>query len=193
MCLYLQERRSLLIPGGFYDKLASLGRQLRLIRTFSTLATVEVSKGHSKGIAFFSDELSSHPRTSMHSCNASAEKKSELGSQARQGEFIRGKRGGDWPLRRISILPFWWSLSYSPPMKNSLKGWLRSQRSGIWCSCSFEKIGAGEINRVHLGNLVSLTDHCDFILGFHGRYNKPSYQRDPMWTLSIPTPQIWEG
>ena len=94
MCLYLQERRSLLIPGGFYDKLASLGRQLRLIRTFSTLATVEVSKGHSKGIAFFSDELSSHPRTSMHSCNASAEKK-RVSRAARhdKGNLLEGKEG----------------------------------------------------------------------------------------------------
>ena len=55
--------------------MSSLGRQLRLIRTFSTFATVEVSKGHLKGIAFFTDELSSHPRTRMHSCKVSAEKK----------------------------------------------------------------------------------------------------------------------
>ena len=37
---------------------------------------------------------------------ASVEKKSELGSQARKGKFIRGKREGDWPLRRTSVLPF---------------------------------------------------------------------------------------
>ena len=32
---------------------------------------------------------------------------------------------------------------------------------GIWWSCSFEKIGASETTACHLGNLVSLTDHCD--------------------------------
>ena len=31
-------------------------------------------------------------------------KESEPGSQARKGKFIRGKREGDWPLRRTSIL-----------------------------------------------------------------------------------------
>ena len=98
------------------------------------------------------------------SYKASAEKKSEPGSQARKGEFIRGKREGDWLLRRTSILPFWQSRSYAPPVKNSLKGWSRSRRSGIWWSRSFEKIGASEITGCHLGNLVSLTDHCDFIL-----------------------------
>ena len=46
-------------------------------------------------------------------------------------------------------------------MKNSRKGWSCSRRSGIWWSCSFEKIGASEITGCHLGNLVSLTDHCD--------------------------------
>ena len=76
-------------------------------------------------------------------------------------KFIRGKREGDWLLRRTSILPFWWIPSYTPPMKNSLKGWSHSQRSGTWWSRNFEKIGASEITRCHLGNLVSLTDHCD--------------------------------
>ena len=37
---------------------------------------------------------------------------------------IRGKWEGDWPLRRTSVLPFWWGLSYTPPMKNFLRGWL---------------------------------------------------------------------
>ena len=46
-------------------------------------------------------------------------------------------------------------------MKNSLKGWSRSWSSGIWWSCSFEKIGANEITGCHLGNLVSLKGHCD--------------------------------
>ena len=46
-------------------------------------------------------------------------------------------------------------------MKNSLKGWSHSWRSGIWWSRSFEKIGTSEITGCHLGNLVSLTDHCD--------------------------------
>ena len=112
-------------------------------------------------------------------------KESELGSQVRKGNFIRGKRESDWPLRRTSILPFWWSPSYIPPMKNPLKGWSHSWRSEIWWSCSFEKIGASEITRCHLGNLVSLTDHCDFILCLQGRHNKPFYQWDPMWTLSV--------
>ena len=48
-------------------------------------------------------------------------------------------------------------------MTNSLKGWSCSRRSGIWWSCSFEKIGASEITGRHLGNLVSLTDHCDLL------------------------------
>ena len=58
------------------------------------------------------------------SCKVSAEKESQPGSQARKGKFIRGKREGDWLLRRNSILTFWWSLYYIPPMKNPLKGWL---------------------------------------------------------------------
>ena len=70
-------------------------------------------------------------------------------------------------------------------MKNSLKGWSRSLRSGIWWSRSFEKMGTSEITGCHLGNLVSLTDHCDFILCLRGRHNEPSYHWDPMWALSI--------
>ena len=46
-------------------------------------------------------------------------------------------------------------------MNNSLKGWSRIRRSGIWRFCSFEKIGASETTGCHLGNLVSFTDHCD--------------------------------
>ena len=46
-------------------------------------------------------------------------------------------------------------------MKNSLKGWSHSQKSGTWWFHSFEKLGASEITECHLGNLVSLTDHCD--------------------------------
>ena len=46
-------------------------------------------------------------------------------------------------------------------MKNPLKGWSCSQRSGIWWSHSFEKIGTNEITGCRLGNLVSLTGHCD--------------------------------
>ena len=89
-------------------------------------------------------------------CNGECrEKESKLGSQARR------KREGDWLLKRTSILPFWQSLSYTPPKKNSLKGWSRSWRSGIWWSHSFEKISASEITECHLGNLVSLKDHCD--------------------------------
>ena len=71
-------------------------------------------------------------------------------------------------------------------MKNSLKGWSHSWRCRIWWSHSFEKISASEITGCHLGNLVSLMDHCDFIPCFEGRHRKPSYQWDPMWTLSVP-------
>ena len=46
-------------------------------------------------------------------------------------------------------------------MNNSLKGWSRIRRSGIWRFCSFEKIGARETTGCHLGNLVSFTDDCD--------------------------------
>ena len=53
------------------------------------------------------------------------------------------------------------------PMKNSLQGWSRSQRSGMWMSHSFEKIGTSEITGCHLGTLFSFTDHCDFILHLH--------------------------
>ena len=105
----------------------------------------------------------------------------------KKGKFIRGKREGDWLLRRTSILPFWQSPSYTPPMKNSLKGWSRSQRSGIWWWCSFEKISTSDIRGCHLGSLVSLTNHCHFIFHLQGRHNKPSYQWDPTWTLSIST------
>ena len=124
-------------------------------------------------------------KRSSDSCKASAEKKSELGSQARKRKFIRGKRESDWLLRRTSVLPFWRSPSYTPPMKNSLKRCSHSQRSGIWWSYSFEKISASEITGCHFGNLVSLTDHCDFILHLQGRHNEPSYQWDPMWALSF--------
>ena len=48
-------------------------------------------------------------------------------------------------------------------MKNSLKAWSHSWRSGIWWSCNFEKISTSEITGSHLGNLVSLTDHCDLL------------------------------
>ena len=97
-------------------------------------------------------------------CRVSAEKKrASPGVGQEKGNSLEGKEG-DWPLRRTSVFPFCRGLSYTPPMKNSLKGWSRSQRSGIWCSHSFEKIGTGEKITCHLGNLVSLMDHCDFIL-----------------------------
>ena len=95
-------------------------------------------------------------------CTASAEKK--RASQAvrqEKGNLLGGKREGDWPLKRTSILPFWRQPSYTPPMKNSLKGWSHSQRSGIWWSRSFKKISASEITGCHLGNLVNLKDHCE--------------------------------
>ena len=88
-------------------------------------------------------------------------KREQAGQSGKKRKFIRGKREGDWLLRRTSILPFWWSPSYTPPVKNSLKGWSHSRRSRTWWSRSFEKIGAREITGCHLGNLVSLTDHCD--------------------------------
>ena len=103
------------------------------------------------------------------------ERENEPGSQARKGKSIRGKREGDWLLRRINVLPFWWSPPYTPPMKNSLQAWSPSQRSGIWMLYSFEKIGTSEITGCHLGTLISLTDHCDFILHMRGRRNEPSY------------------
>ena len=117
------------------------------------------------------------------------QRKRELGSQARKGKFIRGKREGDWPLRRTTVLPFWWS-PYTPPMNNYLKGWSCSWRSGIWWSHSFEKIDATEITGCHLGNLFSFTDHCDLILCLWGRHNEPSYQWDPMWGLSAYQPPL---
>ena len=60
-------------------------------------------------------------------------------------------------------------------------GLSRSQRSGIWWSPSFEKIGTSETIGCHLGNLTNLTDHCDL---FFARSTEPSYQRDSMWALS---------
>ena len=48
-------------------------------------------------------------------------------------------------------------------MKNSPKGWSRSPGSGIWCSRSFENLGTSELTWCHLGNLVSLTEHCDLL------------------------------
>ena len=77
-------------------------------------------------------------------------------------------------------------------MKNSLQGWSCSQRSGIWWSCRSEKISASEITGCHLGNLVSLTDHCDFILHLWGQHNKPSYQWDLIWALSISKQRVGE-
>ena len=109
--------------------------------------------------------------------------------QARQSgkkrKFIRGKERGDWPLRRASVLSFWLSLSSTPPKKNSLKGRSCSWKSGIWWSRSFEKVGTSEVTGCHLGNLVSLTDHCDFILHLKGQHNEPSYQWDSIWALSL--------
>ena len=113
------------------------------------------------------------------------EKESKPGSQARKGKFIRGKREGDWLLRRTSILPFWQGPSYIPPTKNSQKGWSCSRRSGIWWSRSFEKIGATETTACHLGSSVGLMDHCDFILCLWGQRNEPSSQWEPMWALSF--------
>ena len=88
-------------------------------------------------------------------------KRERARQSGKKRKFIRGKREGDWLLRRTSVFPFWWSPSYTAPRKNSLKGWSRSWRSGIWWSRSFEKIGASKIKECHLGNLVSLKDHCD--------------------------------
>ena len=44
-------------------------------------------------------------RVSAPECKANAEKKSKPGTQAK-GKFISGKREGDWPLRRTSVLLF---------------------------------------------------------------------------------------
>ena len=40
-----------------------------------------------------------------------------VGQSGKKRKFIRGKRAGDWLLRRTSILHFWQSPSYTPPMK----------------------------------------------------------------------------
>ena len=88
-------------------------------------------------------------------------KRQQVRQSDKKWKCIRGKREGDWPLRRTSILFFCQGLSYTPPMKNSLKGRSHSWRSGIWWSCSFEKIGARELTGCHLGNLLSFKDHCD--------------------------------
>ena len=52
--------------------------------------------------------------------------------------------------------------------------WSCSQRFGIWWSRSFEKVNASEKTECHLGNLVSLKEHCDFISCLWGQYNDPS-------------------
>ena len=132
----------------------------------------------------FSHSFTLIKRLFSSSCKVSAEKESEPGSQARKGKFTRGKRGGDWPLMRTSVHPFWQYPSYTPSMKNSLKGWSHSQRSGIWWSCSFAKIDASETTGCHVGNLVNFTDRCDLFLCFQVQHNEPSYQWDPMWVLS---------
>ena len=72
-----------------------------------------------------------------------------------------------------------------PTNEKFSEGMVCSWRSGIWWSCSFEKMGTSEITGCHLGNLVSLTDRCDFILCLRGWHNEPSYQWDPMWAPSI--------
>ena len=113
-------------------------------------------------------------------------RKREWAGAARKGKSIRGKRGGDWLLRRINVLPFWRNPSYTPPMKNSLQGWSRSWRSGIWGSHSFEKLGTSEITGCHLGTLVSLMDHCDFILCLQGRHKEPSNHWDPVGPYHLP-------
>ena len=120
----------------------------------------------------------------MHSVRRVQRKREQAGQSGKKRKFIRGKREDDWFLRRTSILPFWQSPSYTPPMKISLKGWSHSLRSGIWWSCSFKKISTSEIIGCHLGNLVSFTDHSDFILHLQGQDNEPSYQWDPTWALS---------
>ena len=110
--------------------------------------------------------------------------------QARQSgkkrKFITEKREGDWLLRRNSIVPFWWSPSYTPPRKNSLKGWSHSGRSGIRWSHSFEKIGARE-NRMPFGQFGQSHRSLRFILCLQGWHNEPSYQWDPIWALSSTT------
>ena len=88
-------------------------------------------------------------------------KRERARQSGKKRKFNRGKREGDWLLRRTSVLPFWRSSSYTLATKNSLKGWSRSRRSGIWWSCSFEKTGTSEITGCHLGNWVGLTDCCD--------------------------------
>ena len=103
-------------------------------------------------------------RVSAPECKASAEKMraSQAVRQAKKKKNVHYRKSeGDWLLRRISVPPFWWSPSYTPPVKNSLKGWSCSRMHRISWSRSFEKIGASEITGWQLGNLASLTDHCD--------------------------------
>ena len=69
-------------------------------------------------------------------------------------------------------------------MKNSLKGWSRSQRSGIWWSPSFEKIGTSAITGYHLSNLVSLKDDCDLLFVCEVNTTSHLISETPMWTLS---------
>ena len=54
-------------------------------------------------------------------CKATAEKNRASWAVRKKGKFIRGKWEDDWPLRRTSVLLFRCGLSYTPPMKNSLK------------------------------------------------------------------------
>ena len=122
-------------------------------------------------------------------CKASAEKKrASRAVRQEKGNLLEGKEG-DRPWRRTSVLPFWRSPSYTPPMTNPLKAWSRSQRSGIWWSRSFEKIGTSEITGCHLGNLVNLKDHCDLFficevdITSHRISETPCgpYQLDVLW------------
>ena len=48
-------------------------------------------------------------------------KRERAGQSGKKGKFIRGNGEGDRPLRRACVLPFWRGLSYTPPLKNSLK------------------------------------------------------------------------
>ena len=118
-------------------------------------------------------------------------KRERAWQSGKKRKFIRGRREGDWLLRRTSVLPYDRVILIPHQWKNSLQQWSRSQRSGIWWSYRSEKISASEITGCHLGNLVSLTDHCDFIFHLQGRHNKLSYQWDPTWALSISTLYDW--
>ena len=105
-------------------------------------------------------------------------KREWAGQSGKKRKFIRGKREGEWLLRRTSILPFWWSPSYTPPMRNSRRVW-NLVVSYLWEDrCQWDK-------RMSFGQFGQSHRSLWFILCLRGGHNELSYQWDPMWTLSF--------